>query len=102
MHGILGMTATPLRTDGKNMIEERCGGVSYELKISDAVARGILKLPIYITARYIFEEDIRNIEKKIELVSDESTRKKLEEKLSKAKKQLENATGLKDIYRNNQ
>ena len=99
MHGILGMTATPLRTDGKNMIEERCGGVSYELKISDAVARGILKLPIYITARYIFEEDIRNIEKKIELVSDESTRKKLEEKLSKAKKQLENATGLKDILK---
>lgn len=93
------MTATALRNDGQNMIEKRCGDITYELKISDAVARGILKLPIYITARYIFEEDIKDIEKKLELVDDEKTRKELEEKLKRAKKQLENAIGLKDIFK---
>jgi len=91
------MTATPLRTDGQNMIEKRCGKVAYELKLSDAVAREILKLPIYITSRYIFEEDIKNIEAKLELIEDEKVRQKLERKLRKAKKQLENAEGLKDI-----
>ncbi len=91
------MTATPLRTDGQNMIEKRCGKVAYELKLSDAVARGILKLPIYITSRYIFEEDIKNIESKLEQIEDEKVRQKLEKKLRKAKKQLENAEGLKDI-----
>lgn len=93
------MTATPVRTDGQNMIEKRCGDVTYELKISDAVARGILKLPIYITARYMFEEDIRNIEARLKLVGNENIRKELEEKLNSAKKQLENAAGLKEIFR---
>lgn len=79
------------------MIEKRCGKVAYELKLSEAVARGILKLPIYITSRYIFEEDIKNIEAKLELIEDEKVRQKLERKLRKAKKQLENADGLKDI-----
>ena len=79
------------------MIEKRCGKVAYELKLSDAVARGILKLPIYITSRYIFEEDIKNIEARLEQIEDEKVRQELEKKLRKAKKQLENAEGLKDI-----
>ena len=59
--------------------------------------RKILKLPIYITSSYIFEEDIKNIEAKLEQIEDEKVRQKLEKKLRKAKKQLENAEGLKDI-----
>ena len=53
---ILGMTATPLRNDGQNMIEKRCGGVAYELKLSEAVAKGILKLPEYYSCKYVSEE----------------------------------------------
>ena len=52
---VLGMTATPLRSDGQNMIEKRFGEVAYELKLSEAVARGILTLPTYISSRYIFD-----------------------------------------------
>jgi len=95
---VLGMTATPLRNDGQDMIEKRCGKPSYTLEISEAVARGILKLPLYISARHIFREDIESLEEKIELVEDEKLRKELEKKLKKVKKQIENAKGLKEIY----
>ena len=95
---ILGMTATPLRNDGQDMIEKRCGKPAYTLEISEAVARGILKLPIYISARHIFKEDIESLEEKIELIEDEKQKKELEERLRKVKKQIENAKGLKEIY----
>ena len=87
---VLGMTATPLRNDGQDMIEKRCGKPAYTLEISEAVARGILKLPVYISARHIFREDIESLEEKLELVEDEKQRKELEEKLKKVKKQIEN------------
>mgnify|MGYP003305739931 CR=1 FL=1 len=94
---VLGMTATPLRSDGQNMIEKRFGDVSYELKLSEAVARGILTLPTYISSRYIFEEDIQNLQEKINRISDENKQKEFQEKLNKAKKSVENASGLKEI-----
>ena len=95
---VLGMTATPLRNDGQDMIEKRCGEPAYILEISEAVARGILKLPLYISSRHIFKEDIESLEEKLELVEDEKLRKELEEKLRKVKKQIENAKGLKEVY----
>ena len=95
---VLGMTATPIRNDGHNMIEERCESADYELKISEAVARGILKLPTYISARHIFAEDVESMQEKILKVYDEKTRKELQKKLDKIKKQVENASGLKEIY----
>ena len=96
---VLGMTATPLRNDGQNMIEERCGGVAYELKLSEAVARGILKLPEYYSCKYVSEEQIELAEEKIKQIEDEKERKELEEKLQKIKKQVENGKGLKEIYK---
>lgn len=95
---ILGMTATPLRNDGNNMIEARCGKIDYELKVSEAVARGILKLPTYISARHIFAEDMESMQEKITAIQDEKTREDLQKKLNKIRKQVENAKGLKEIY----
>lgn len=94
---VLGMTATPLRSDGQNMIEKRFGEVAYELKLSEAVARGILTIPTYISSRYIFEEDIQNLQEKIDSIEDENIKKEFQEKLDKAKKSVENASGIKEI-----
>lgn len=94
---VLGMTATPLRSDGQNMIEKRFGEVAYELKLSEAVARGILTIPTYISSRYIFEEDIQNLQEKIDSIEDENIKKEFQEKLDKAKKSVENANGIKEI-----
>ena len=95
---ILGMTATPLRTDGQNMIEKRCGNVTYELKISEAVAMGILKMPVYISARHIFKEDIKSLEEKLELIDNEQERKDLERKLNDIKKRIAEGENLDKIY----
>lgn len=94
---ILGMTATPLRTDGQNMIEKRFGQVAYELKLSEAVARGILTLPTYISSRYIFEDDIECLQSKINSIEDEEKKKQFQAKLDKAKKSVENAKGIQEI-----
>lgn len=94
---ILGMTATPLRSDGQNMIEKRFGDIAYELKLSEAVARGILTLPTYISSRYIFEEDIQNIQGKINNIDDENKKKEFQEKLDNAKKTIEEGSGIKEI-----
>ena len=96
---LLGMTATPLRSDGQNMIERRFEETAYELKISEAVARGILTLPIYISSRYIFEEDIQSLQERINSIDDEKEKEKLQQKLDKAKKSVENAKGLKEIIK---
>ena len=96
--GILAMTATPSRTDGKNVMEEICGKIDYELKMSESVARGILKVPTYISARHIFTEDMESMQEKITAVQDERVRKKLQKELNKLRKQVENAKGLKEIY----
>lgn len=94
---ILGMTATPLRSDGQNMIEKRFGDVTYELKLSEAVAIGILTLPTYISSRYIFKEDIQNIQEKINNMEDVNKKKEFQEKIDNAKKSIENASGMKEI-----
>ena len=91
--------ATPLRNDGQNMIEKRCGRVAYELKLSEAVAKGILKLPEYYSCKYVSEEQIELAEEKIKQIEDEKERKELEEKLQKIKKQEKNGKGLKEIYK---
>lgn len=96
---VLGMTATPLRSDGQNMIEKRFGETAYELKLSEAVARGILTLPTYISSRYIFEEDILSLQEKIDSIEDKKKKQEFQEKLDKAKKSVENASGVKEILK---
>lgn len=96
---ILGMTATPVRTDGRNMAEERFQGIDYEFKLTEAIARGVLKkFPIYVCARYIFEEDIARLEKRIGSIDDETKRKEYEQKWETAKRKITEAgIGVSDI-----
>ena len=97
----LAMTATPIRSDGRNMLEEKCGEIDYHFKLTDAIARGVLTLPKWVCARYIFAEDIQRIEEKIARISDEKERKKQEEKLAKAKRSLAKAEGVDEILARN-
>ena len=80
---------------GKTYLALKLIKVAYELKISEAVARGILKLPIYVTLRYIFEEDIRSVEEKLEGIEDEKEKEKLSKKLQKNKKAVRKCTRFK-------
>jgi len=95
---VLGLTATPVRTDGRNMAEEICGGVSHELKLTEAVARGILPVPEYICARYLFNADMKRIEDKIELIEDAEEKAKYKDLVKQAKRSLEESNGIPEIF----
>ena len=97
---ILGLTATPVRTDKRNMAVEICGGISYELGWIEAVARGIIPIPIFVDVDYVFDSDINKLENKIASVEDEKIRieyiTKLRE-LKDAKKRLSDAGNIQEV-----
>ena len=63
---VVGLTATPYREDGVNVIEDIFDGNQIsELNLSEAIVEGLLPAPTYITALYDIEGDKEFIEKKI-------------------------------------
>ena len=95
---ILGLTATPIRTDGRNMAEEICGGVSYKLDLAEAMARGILPIPIYVVAKYIFKEDTEELLNRADLIEDEKKKTEVKKLIAEASRKLENSHGLQDVF----
>ena len=97
---ILGITATPVRTDERNMAEEICEGVSYELTWIEAIAREILPIPLYISVNYIFDTDIEKLEKKVERLENGEERERFTSKIKRIKeikKRLGDAGNIQQI-----
>ncbi len=55
---VLGLTATPQRMDGTNVLEDFGGEVACEMRLGDAIVNKILPTPTYISALYTFDEEI--------------------------------------------
>ena len=101
---ILGVSATPIRylDDNRNMAEEIFNGdIASEITLPEAILKGILPTPKYVSTLYTFEEDIKEIERKIELYKDKSKVKELQDLLNQAKKKIENSEGLDEIFSKN-
>ena len=95
---ILGLTATPIRTDGKNMANAICGGISYQLELTEAMAREILPIPIYICTKYIFDEDIQEMEEAIDAIGDIEKRNEIHKLMEEATRKLHKAQGIQEIF----
>ena len=97
---ILGMTATPIRAvDNKNMADAIFkGNVASEMTLEEAVAEGIIEAPIYINGIYSLQEEIKRAESNIEKISNEEAKKELRKDIEEAKRHLEQAEGLDDIF----
>ena len=97
---ILGMTATPIRAvDNKDMADAIFkGNVASEMTLEEAVAEGIIEAPIYINGIYSLQEEIKRAESNIEKISNEETKKELRKDIEEAKRHLEQAEGLDDIF----
>lgn len=96
---ILGVTATPERMDEKNMVEEMFEeNIASEITLQEAIRKGIVKPPKYVTAIYSFKKELDDIKNKI--VQCENTDKKntLIDKYNKAKNMLDKADGLPEIF----
>ena len=97
---ILGMTATPIRAvDNKDMADAIFkGNVASEMTLEEAVAEGIIEAPIYINGIYSLQEEIKKAESNIEKITNEETKKELRKDIEEAKRHLEQAEGLDDIF----
>ena len=101
---VLGVSATPIRylDDNRDMSEEIFNkDIASEITLAEALLKGILPTPTYISTLYSFKEDIEEIEKKIEKYKDKSKIKELKDLLNQAKKKIENSEGLEDIFSKN-
>ena len=98
---VLGITATPIRylDDNRNMAEELFhGNIASEISLTDAISSGILPMPTYISAVYSFKEDIDRIQSKINRFENPEYKEVFQKKLDEARRMLENAKGLPEIF----
>ena len=97
---VLGMTATPVRAvDNKDMSDELFeGNIASEMTLEEAVAEGIIGVPVYVTAIYSLEEAIRKAESKVEEEPNEEIRKDALKDIEEAKRYLEQAEGMDEIF----
>ena len=97
---VLGMTATPVRAvDNKDMSDELFeGNIASEMTLEEAVAEGVIAVPVYVTAIYSLEEAIRKAESKVEEEPDEEIRKDALKDIEEAKRYLEQAEGMDEIF----
>lgn len=98
---VFGVTATPIRSDGRDMAEEYFdGNKACEISLADAIVREILPMPLYVSGLYTFDEEFSNMKKKID-GSKNSVEEKFElmETLKFAKQQLEKSNGVPEIIK---
>lgn len=97
----LGLTATPQRPDGIDVVKEVFdGNLADEITLEEAVATGLLKMPNYVTALYSYEPLIEELEAGLEAIQDKYIEKylMLKKDMEKAKKLLEKSHGLPEIF----
>lgn len=100
---IIGMSATPERTDKRNMAYERFGeDVVYEMSLTDALSgqkegEVVLNGAKYVRVISELQGYARELREAIELTKDENRRQKLLEKFEKLNAIINNAPGLSDI-----
>lgn len=98
---VLGFSATPIRylDEHRNMAEELFhGNIASEITLEEAMVNGILPIPTYINAVYSFKDDIENMQEKINKEKREAERLQAQQYLDDAKKILERADGLPEIF----
>jgi len=98
---VLGTSATPIRylDEQRDMSEEIFNGdIASKMSLAEAIALGILPVPMYINCLYSFEEDINKVQDKIDKCRNKEEKLKLQIRLDEAKKMLENAYGLDKIF----
>ena len=95
---VLGLTATPERMDGQNIVDYFGAELACNITLGDAIVNKILPCPTYISALYTFDEEIQRVNNKInESRNSDEEKEEMRDELKVARKQLENALGVPTI-----
>ena len=98
----LGITATPERMDGKNVVDHFYEGtIDYELTLEEALRRRIVKEPNYVPCAYALSDKLEDVKKAIDECTNPQKRAKLEELYEKMRNIVAHAEGIPELITNN-
>ncbi len=98
---VLGLSATAIRylDNRRNMADELfAGNVASEMTLGDAIVRGILNPPRYVTTVYSYQNELARYRRRVRQVPNPAQRDEAELYLEKLRRALENADGLDRIF----
>ena len=97
----LGITATPERMDGKNVVDHFYEGTKdYELTLDEALRRRIVKEPHYVPCVYALSDKLEDVKKAIDECTNPQKRAKLEELYEKMRNIVAHAEGIPELITN--
>ena len=99
---VLGLSATSVRylDNQRDMAQELFdGNIASEMTLGEAIVRGILPAPKYVTTVFKYHKELEDYQKRIRGAQRSSARRKNEEKLLQAlRRALEKADGLDSVF----
>ena len=98
---VLGLSATAIRylDNNRNMAEELFGGnIASEMTLGEAVVRGILPEPVYVSTLYKYQNELEKYQKRIDAITAKGIRESNQRYLDALKRALEKSEGLDAIF----
>ena len=93
---IFGTSATPVRSDGVNTIDELFeGNCASDLPLSESIAKKIVPLPKYVGALYELDDELTRLRKKVEQATNTKEEKQeFYKKIDLMRSQIEKSYGM--------
>lgn len=99
--GMLGLSATHIRyLDGqRDMAQELFDGhIASEMTLGEAVVRGILAAPVYVTTVYKYQQELVRCQKRVDGMKSSALRAESQKTLDALRRALEQADGLDKVF----
>ncbi len=100
---IFGTSATPIRSDGINTIDELFeGNCASDLPLSESIAKKIVPLPKYVGALYTLDDELERLRKKVDNATNTKEEKqKFYQRINTMRSQIEKSYGMPIILNKN-
>lgn len=102
---ILGLSATPIRylDNCRNMAEElfTVNGqlcVASEMSLGEAIVRGILPAPLYVTTMFQYQQELQRYQKRIDWLVPQGMKEMSQRRLDALRREIGQADGLEKIF----
>ena len=102
---VLGLSATPIRylDNCRNMAEELFSVdgqlcVASEMTLGEAIVRGILPAPLYVTTMFQYQQELQRYQKRIDWLVPQGMKEMSQRRLDALRRALGQADGLEKIF----
>ena len=98
---VLGLSATNIRylDNQRNMADELFdGNIASEMSLGEAIVRGILPAPTYVTSVYSYSKELDKYQRRITGLRNQKSQAEAEQYLEALRRALQNADGLDEIF----